>query len=294
MKWIFLGLIRLLDYLRVKAEHFSISCAQAVFALDKKIKPQFFREALDAATEDLEAFISQPRELANTVVQDGEKHKEAAFYYFLLKQLSSLWECESKALPLQVFNEMRNALDHFYRSLIILSGERQEADQLKKMKDHLQRAILDVAKILCAHYSDTIAKRTREIGEKTLGFVDSGEFIKNLTRRQHDAHHAYMVARRSDAKICPNHENQDVMLDYLKAVIAHKEMYDYYAKHTPQIRWAQFAKWRYISGTAAATIVIALALEVFGGLFSDYASPFAKDLVTGIFSNLSAYADNNQ
>ncbi|MBK6639240.1 MAG: hypothetical protein IPG34_17235 [Rhodocyclaceae bacterium] len=79
--------------------------------------------------------------------------KDGVNVYFLTKQVIALYEAQINYLPLQVYNEMRNALDHYMRA-ITFSGLTQPNERrrhhINKMTGHLQRALLDVIKLTCA------------------------------------------------------------------------------------------------------------------------------------------------
>jgi len=274
----FEALFKLFDALRYYLDRLSCACHDLACFFDKKSKPQLFREKLDEVTDSLDSFKEEPLELVQTIPQESKKFSDAAYYYFILKQLSALWESESQGLPLQVFNELRNATDHFFRSLVDFGLGHEEEAQLRKARDHLQRAIFDVSKLLCAFYNESLSRRTTAVGERALGLVDQGEFLKELTKKQHVAHSAYIDARQADLKICAEVKASDVVEKYLLSVLAHKYCNDYYDENLWKIRWARVRRWRTAAVSVVATIFVTMFLEVSASLLSGYLAPYLRTI----------------
>jgi hypothetical protein len=67
--------------------------------------------------------------------------------YFIARYFVAIVECRFYQVPIQVWNEYRNALDHFFRDMTDPSHNHK-----RKMESHLLRASLDVIKLFC-HYS---------------------------------------------------------------------------------------------------------------------------------------------
>ena len=143
MKYLYKILATVFSYIQLTSENISSRCgAIQLWLFNKSGNSSGIQESVERYAKDSEAFFHEPQELANRVTT--EKYKKIAETYFLLKHATSLYEAHSKVLPIQVFNEMRNALDHFVRSLIQDGDE--EGAHINKMEGHLQRALFDISK----------------------------------------------------------------------------------------------------------------------------------------------------
>jgi len=234
--WFFIGdclgrLALLFQYLYQTVDTWSESAHR------KCKKPDLAKE-IDALCINVSEFISDPDELAETVLAEDQEYKSIARMYLLLKQVSSVYEAESQVLPIQVFNEMRSALDHFVRSIIKIEGADNRGQQLSRMKGHVFRATLDSIKLACEFYNKTIKVRHQRFKPKVLGMVDSGEYIKKVTHLQTLSHASYREARIKDLHIDGDTSDVAVLNQYLEALLLHKKAYDYQAENYHKIVWA--------------------------------------------------------
>lgn len=217
----------------------SATLAAETFLLARLIKNNLSKtkEELKAITESSDAFRKKPNEIAETLLDSNSKYKETVTIYFMLKQVSALYEAEDKRIAIQVMNEFRNALDHFARSMIHPEEESREQDHIEKMNQHLQRAFLDTSKLLCALYDDKTKGRHRKFSDTAIGLVDTGDYQKEFTRLQVAAHSAFTEAKLLDYKLGSNVE-KSVQDAYVEAVLSHQKLDVYQLKNYHKLKWA--------------------------------------------------------
>lgn len=105
--------------------------------------------------------------------------RQSVFLYYLARYLVSVYEARFLELPIQVWNEYRNALDHFMRHVTVTTPSPDTgagAHHLQRMEGHIQRAVLDVTKILCVQSHDCIMKEVNLWGDAALELIDGGNF----------------------------------------------------------------------------------------------------------------------
>jgi hypothetical protein len=209
-----------------------------IFKLHESLLPKNkTEEDVDTLAENLESFLEAPNRLTETLTDGHKKYKDTVHLYFILKQISAMYEAESKRLPIQVFNEMRNALDHFIRSLILPDDPEREIDNILQMNRHIQRAFLDTSKILCAFYDESSKEKHNRFSDETIGYVEHGDYQKEFTRLQVLAHEKYIDAKLLDYKL-GNDGDLPVRDAYINSVIAHKELSQYQTDNYHKIKWA--------------------------------------------------------
>ncbi len=230
-------------------------------SMEGKSKTQ---EELDEIAKGVNEFLEHPSELSETISEHNNKYKEIVRSYFILKQISAMYEAESKILPIQVFNEMRNALDHFIRSLIHPEDVEREAENIEQMRRHIQRAFLDISKLLCAFYDSSTKDRHLKFSDEAIGIVQEGEYQKEYTRLQVIAHEKFTEAKIQDYKLGTD-GTQLVRNAYIDAVIAHKKILQYQADNYHFLKWAAakatFLKGLKWSSAIAAGLVAGVILQ---------------------------------
>jgi hypothetical protein len=209
---------------------------------------------LQAITESKEAFLANPREITKNLAPAVEKYRPLLEVYFLMKQATALYEAESKRLPIQVFNDMRNALDHIVRSMLP-KGSEQESRQLDKAEGHIQRAFLDTAKLLCAFFDESCNRRHRSFSAEQMAVASNGEYIREFTRLQYLSHAAFADAKLKDYELGGDDEVR-VREKYVEAVLAHKRVYDYQKSNYHNLRWAK-AKVTLLKGLSWLSAILA-------------------------------------
>jgi hypothetical protein len=231
--------------------------------LNKKTLTQ---QEIDEITKSVADFIKGPNERADVVSAGDQQYKESVRIYFLLKEASALFEAESKTLPTQVFNEMRNALDHFMRSLVVANPKSKEGN-IKQVENHIQRGFLDISKLICAYYDEATKGRHDRISEQVLGNITNGDYIKEFTRLQTTAHSKFTEAKVIDYKLGTDGQG-NVREAYIDAVIAHRNLYKYQADNYGNLKFAR-ARW---FGMRSLTAIVLFVLGLTTDIIAEYVS----------------------
>lgn len=116
---------------------------------------------------DLDEIISKAKTQSNNA---PKALKECVFTYYIARYMSAYFDTHvsPRKLPGQVWNEYRNALDHFMRHVTSqpsfdyteeTQSKSTDNSQLKAMKGHAQRAALDSMKLVI----DLIIKKSAQI-----------------------------------------------------------------------------------------------------------------------------------
>lgn len=171
-----------------------------------------------------------------------QEFKRSAWLYFLCRSFVSRYEVEYDELPIQVWNEFRNALDHYFRSITILQkhGESEtsysdrslteRATQLKKMEGHLQRALLDILKFYCHETKEYLDSTVQKNISRGIDIVDNGNFFKDLVNKLSDAETKFLEAKIEDNNLGNEaQQNDHVVKLYLDAAYNYvdtKKMWD--------------------------------------------------------------------
>ena len=129
----------------------------------------------------------------------SEPYKRSTYLYFMARYFVAYYEAQFSSLPIQVWNEYRNALDHFFRHQT--SSDMAASTHINKMEGHIQRAILDICKIFChdmkSYYNDLI----EEEDDECLRIVDNGRFHTQLKQREREATDNFTIAKISDSEL---------------------------------------------------------------------------------------------
>jgi hypothetical protein len=183
--------------------------------------------------QNKEQLIQKANEVAERT-SEGE-YNQSIFLYFIARYFVSLYEAKFGAIPIQVWNEYRNALDHFFRHLT-----NEESTHLKKMQGHLQRAVLDILKIYCHSVQEKVKKLKDEIDTEILKLVDNGEFFKNLNIDVRESENKFIKAKVQDNSLGDDsHTNQEIIGKYLDAVFSFDSIYKNVVDKTQDIDYAE-------------------------------------------------------
>lgn len=169
----------------------------------------------DYTTRDLlEADARKISELAPA------EFRQATYLYFLARYLVVVYEVSFAELPIQVWNEYRSALDHFFRHLT--GGEANSSGHVKKMEGHLQRAVLDICKILCHDTESVLDGKLAKLHRASLALVDNGSFLSSLEAAFDKAQQAFRRAKTRDHALGDGADSNNAMLgNYLDAVYSY-------------------------------------------------------------------------
>lgn len=203
--------------------------------------------------------------------------KEAVRLYFLAKQAVIYYDARVSSIPVQVFNELRNALDHFFRSVIYIDGNPAARDfyrksHIKKMEGHLQRAFLDVAKLGCGKISEQIDNIHSRFGSKAIARAADGIYARDISALCSHAEALLISAKQSEAQLGGNNDD-DVRQKFILAFAAYVAAADYQKKKIPSLYWAK--SWIY-GGILKALLIAAIGkfgYDVF------VKTPYAKALI---------------
>lgn len=139
--------------------------------------------------------------------------KESIEPYFV-----SVYESRHGKIPIQVWNEYRNALDHLFRHLVNPDNGASQVDSAHK---HFLRAALDILKLHTHKSQDSINKIKEDYDSRVLELVDNGEFIIRLNKSINNATELFEAAKISDSDLGDNHnKNSLVLKKYLTATFA--------------------------------------------------------------------------
>lgn len=165
---------------------------------------------------------------ANSAAESAEApFKNATRLYFVVRYFTAVHESQHGEILIQVWNEYRNALDHFFRYQSNIRAEKAE-HQLKKMEGHIQRAAFDILKLNCHKTLDTIQTIKSEYPRATLSLVDNGDFLPWLNREHSKVSALFRLAKVSDHALgASDNLDNKVLESYLDAATqAHKLMYE--------------------------------------------------------------------
>ena len=151
------------------------------------------------------------------------KLKSSIYYYTISRALVAIFEANSYKLPVQVWNEYRNSLDHLMRSAMV-SGVAQQK-QLDASRGHLLRACLDITKLLCTYTDDWFKGLKTSKVYFTYSLVDNGNFLKDLENKYIVARNSMIGAKTHDMHLGNDSTKDEEIVDlYLDAYFAYKKL----------------------------------------------------------------------
>jgi len=149
-----------------------------------------------------------------------EEYRQATYLYYLARYLVVVYEVYFAEIPIQVWNEYRNALDHFFRHLA--GNTEATSDHIEKMEGHIQRAVLDVCKIICHDTEKRLNGRVAELDRRSLSLIDNGSFLSNLDAGFEMAKSCFIKAKTLDLALGDvAAHNNDTLSKYLDAVYSY-------------------------------------------------------------------------
>jgi hypothetical protein len=219
--------------------------------------------AIFATKGDLEAE-------ADVVVRQADRQfKRSVKLYFIARYFVALFESRNGKIPIQVWNEYRNALDHFFRSQTGGGAHGHEADHLQKMEGHLQRAALDILKLLVHGSLDEVQGLLEAATPGALRLVDNGGFIVEIRARQESVKTMFSRAKISDSRLGPNASQNDEILDlYLDAAFAADDLVQNLRSKDQDIQVAESEYYRIHNGgrnLSYATTAVFVVMGILGG-----------------------------
>lgn len=237
------------------------------------------KDSIDIIASNTENFFRTPLEKSKIVTLSD--YKQATFLFFCLKQVISWYEVENNILPIQLYNEIRNAFDHFIRGLVT-----NEKEHIIKLEGHLQRGILDACKMICNFYKKKIIQVHKRIPKKAFHIISNGDYLKEFYTKETTSDYLYETARYNECLIGnDNNTNKDILEMYMKALISYRDLYEYQNKNKGNIFKAKFLHLTIINGKSFFLGIISAILVKYSVEFiSKILAPLIKQLFTSITS----------
>ncbi len=187
--------------------------------------------------EDCLALFSTREELENAASETAEtapdEYKQSTYLYFLARFLVAVYEAKFGEIPIQVWNEYRNALDHFYRYITKPDLGKQH---LTRMEGHVQRAVLDVAKIFCHDSQGKFNDLLENENDQCLRLVDNGHFHTQLCKLKTSSEGLFTKAKIADSALGDNAKtNKEVLTRYLDAYFSYIALLSLFTSHREAI-----------------------------------------------------------
>ena len=156
----------------------------------------------------------------------GQDYEHSVYLYVIARNMVAIFEVKIRQIPFQVWNEYRNALDHFMR--YVSDSLNRNTDQLKKMEGHLQRAVLDTSKYLCIEMLDAVKKLLEQEDQECLRMVDNGEMYEQMHNKIRQTSDKLELAKILDNKLGEGakHDTQIVSL-YLEPAFESLNILDF-------------------------------------------------------------------
>ena len=122
--------------------------------------------------------------------------------YYIARYMVSAFEARDQTLPLQIWNEYRNAFDHFARHLTTTDDILREDKHrhLNKMEGHIQRAVLDICKFLCIYFDDYYKQHVQRESH-VLAHVSDGDLLEDANRIYVQAQASLLKAKQEDSNL---------------------------------------------------------------------------------------------
>ncbi len=154
----------------------------------------------------------------------SDEFKHSAKLYHLARYFVAVHESHHGKMLLQVWNEYRNAIDHFFRFQTSQHSDDAAFLQLKKMEGHLQRALFDALKLVCHRTIDRVELTFNKYAKRHFDYIDNSEYLPQLTKDLNLVRDQLSIAKTSDISLGGSQDTDDEVLGrYLDAAIfAHK------------------------------------------------------------------------
>lgn len=155
--------------------------------------------------------------------QEAEKAKEnlqsSTKLYFITRYFVAVYESRNHEIPIQVWNEYRNALDHYFRWQT--TSIQDDNSHLKKMERHLLRACLDVLKLFIHKTIQSYDEHRKLYSKDVYDLVDNGGFYSDLINRAKEITSKFESAKILDAGLGDDGSENFIIIDhYLDAAFA--------------------------------------------------------------------------
>lgn len=178
-----------------------------------------------------------------------DEYRTSVELYYITRYFVSVFEARNHAIPIQVWNEYRNALDHFFRH--ITSNEYPEpSENLKRMEGHMKRAALDIIKLNCHKSDEWLNDEISKYNTSAQLFIDNGTFIESFQKQREDAKKIFLKAKAEDYNFgLDSSTNKRILALYIDAAIAYEELMEMIINRTSDLQKAQI-RYQEIAGTS--------------------------------------------
>lgn len=113
------------------------------------------------------------------------------------------FEIEKGEFPIEIQNEIRSMYGHLCRAAI--SGDKKDIDDnIRKIKSHTKRAMLDCYKYCCIIYTDMYSDFMKQYDNIDLTFIDNGRFLPRLNKTYQEAKDKIIEAKKCELKGLPD------------------------------------------------------------------------------------------
>jgi len=236
----------------------------------------------------LDIFKNQ-QELAQAATEQGNlaspEFREMVSFYFVSRYFTALYEARHGKIPIQIWNEYRNALDHFMRSLT--QDEESRVFQLQKMEGHLLRSTIDILKIYSHSEIESINNELGNYSAKAWASLNNGEVYPGIK-----ANFNLAVSELEKAKITDLGDEQTFRLldGYLSAAFRLIEVRNTIQQHVPGLHQFEKSEFSVINKKVSDK-----KFQIFGSLAAGVgagaiASIFLDDPFVGLALAVSAIA----
>lgn len=172
--------------------------------------------------KDKDELVAKAR--AQSAKVDDDFRGIVELYYFA-RYFMSVFEARNHELPIQVWNEYRNALDHYTRHLTTPPDAPNPKDHLDKMRGHMQRAALDVLKLVCHKSLEWYDERRATHSVRALTLVQDGTFLTNVESLKRNAEMLLIKAKVNDSNLGDDAKrNKKIVAQYIDAAFAFEEL----------------------------------------------------------------------
>lgn len=191
-------------------------------------------------TVDLFSSKEKLEQAASEISSNAAGHlHQATYLYFLARFLVIYYEVNFAELPIQVWNEYRNALDHYFRSITEVN-QAEAAKHISKMEGHLQRAVLDICKIICHKTEGRFSEALSSENQEALRLIDNGGFHPRLLSIFKSAKDAFVEAKAWDLHLGDGaSKDRDIVGKYLQAFYSYRDAELYLEENRSKIHTAE-------------------------------------------------------
>lgn len=142
----------------------------------------------------------EPEKISSYVLTEQQQEKVNDIYKKYLEEIVPLLsnlEVVDSEYPVEITNEIRAIFTHLSRCFAFPTKVDIDA-QIKAAERHVKRALLDCYKYTCLSHADSIKAFRNDYHNIDLTLVDSGEFIKTLSKKTVSAQEKINNAKRAD------------------------------------------------------------------------------------------------